>query len=103
MYHAPDQFLVLAMATRNEMLTELSRDPKHSGAYLIVSAPEASERATWRQTTGASRVVVLATPLEECIARIKADPRRAGMTEKHIAWARDWWNRYQPGSDEETI
>ncbi|MBD2894779.1 hypothetical protein amrb99_37070 [Actinomadura sp. RB99] len=59
--------------------------------WVIRSLAEPDKRAAVAERLGA-RVVVLATPAEEALARAAADSR-PGWTQEAIT---SWWDRYQP-------
>lgn len=90
-HHAPRHLIGKAMETRNAMLRKLADDAVHERAWFIVAAPNPADRRKWARMLG-GELVVLDTPLRECIRRIKADDsrppeRRAEMAEV----AEKWW------------
>ena len=93
--------LQAALIERNRRLTELSRRDG-CRAWFIVTAPNPRERKEWSEQLGASRVVVLVTPADDCAARIHADPTRTAVADELSAAADEWWRRYVPGEGEET-
>jgi shikimate kinase len=93
-YHAGDEWVEPALLKRNALLAGLSRPSNHTAAWFIATAGWASHRRHWAYMLRPIEVVVLSVPLEVCIARIRADDRRAHCTDKHIALARQWWDRY---------
>jgi allophanate hydrolase subunit 2 len=72
-----------ALDARNAILEGLATDTKHERAFFIVSAPTRAERDAWQAKLSA-RLILLDTPLGECLARIGGDAKRA-------EWARKWW------------
>ena len=89
-HHSQPWAVTKALDIRNMKLRRLADDVEHERAWFIISAPEPRERARWQARLGGD-LVVLSTPLPECARRIKADPARAGLTERMIATATDWW------------
>lgn len=90
-HHTPRWAVGKALDKRNAMLRALARDTKHERAWFIVSAPKPSERRKWASRLG-GQLVVMDTPLRECIRRIKADPTRPPEHhERMIDAAIDWW------------
>ncbi|WP_323181418.1 AAA family ATPase [Kaistia algarum] len=81
-----------ALDERNRLLRSLADDHLHDRCFFIVSAADPEDRETWRRKLG-GRIVLLATPLEECIRRIQSDPRRYGKENQLIDLARAWWER----------
>ena len=79
-----------AMERRNARLRGLATDTSHDRAWFIVSAPDPSDRRKWSAMLG-GKLVVLNTPLRECIRRIKADETRAGVEDRMIETATNWW------------
>ncbi|MEM1391466.1 MAG: AAA family ATPase [Pseudomonadota bacterium] len=59
--------------------------------FLIVTAPTKDERDKWCEALGDVRVHVIATPEDECIARIKADPNRHEASSSQIEAVKHWW------------
>jgi predicted kinase len=73
---------------------DLIRGLAHSTArhaWLIVTAPTQGERDAWQQALGNAEVVVIATPVDQCLARIAADPDRAEAAEAQADAVRAWW------------
>jgi predicted kinase len=64
--------------------------------FVIRSLADPADRAAVAERLGA-RVVMLATPADEAIARAHADDRPE-WTERAI---RSWWDRYQPSPIDE--
>lgn len=85
-------WLVPALEERNRLLRNLATDTQHERAWFVISLPVILERQIWSEMLGAE-VMVLATPLNECIRRIHADPMRAGHRERMIAAAEWWWKQ----------
>lgn len=91
---------------RNEQIADLmwaKAQGKWPHAWIIVTEPKASHRQWWADTLGC-RVVVLATPEQECIRRIRAD-RQAGDRRSHEAEriVRRWWSQYEPRQGDEML
>jgi predicted kinase len=82
-----------ALEERNRLLRSLASDHDHDKAWFIISAPNAAERAMWRDKLGAT-VVLLAVPIEECRRRIWSDPERVGQCQRMEDLARRWWSRF---------
>lgn len=83
-----------ALDRRNELLASLATDTTHDRAWFIISAPAQADRDLWASKLGAN-VVLLATPLGECLARINADERRQGHRDRMAKYATDWWRSFQ--------
>ena len=88
-HHTGGKWVALALDERNRRLRALATDTEHDRAWFIIAAPVPQERRWWVETLGAE-LVLLRTPLDECIRRIKADPARTGHTDRMIAAARAW-------------
>lgn len=102
--HTGTAGLAEALRYRNSQLGKLhSPYCKLGGAWLIVSAPKLEERAWWRAKLRPMSVVVLATPAEECHARIDADARRSWVADVHHAAVDQWWTDYQPAAGERVV
>lgn len=101
LYEAPEATLWPAMEARNGQLARLAReDCPWPAAWLVASSPTAAARAWWRRH--GARVVVLETPLDVCLARIRADARRRTKA-THEAACRLWWAAYQRSSEDEVV
>ena len=93
-YQCTDQrVLALAMRERNDRLGRLSQLPASRAVWFIVSAAGAQHRQWWRATLRPKTLTLIPATFEQCIQRIKADPRRAGFEDAHIAAARQWFER----------
>ncbi|WP_324290694.1 AAA family ATPase [Ancylobacter sp. SL191] len=95
LYGAGPQWTAPALDERNRILQGLAADHVHERAWFIVSAPEREERDLWVRKLGTARVVLMPTPLEECLRRIAADPGRAGHVDRMQQAARDWFARFE--------
>lgn len=85
------------LRVRNTMVGYLMRptaSAKWQRAWLVVSEPKAEHRDWWQKTTGA-RIVVLATPIDECIRRADADTTKTRPEQARNAIAK-WWQDYTP-------
>ena len=102
-YAAGKEWLDGALSERNRMLHRLATADSAPGAWFIVSAPKASDRAFWTRTLRPVSTVLMLTPLAECRRRIMADSRRAHAQQQHIAVARRWWDAYTVGWADETL
>jgi 5-methylcytosine-specific restriction protein A len=78
-----------SLELRNRRLAALASDTQHERAYFIVACPDARERRHWAEMLG-GEIVLLDTPLTECIERIKADPLRQDGIHRMIAAAVEW-------------
>jgi len=87
------QFLLSALLERNRRLQLLAKATAPH-AWFIVGAPNGGLRQRWARTLGASEVIVIETPLEVCIGRIKADPLRAQLAHELIRAVDLWWATY---------
>lgn len=85
-----EEHLSAKLAVRNRMLEALSTDTGHERAWFIVCAADADERQMWASRLG-GELVLLAPPLEVCLARIAADARRREDAPDRARWAREWW------------
>jgi predicted kinase len=97
------ELLPIALEERNKRLRTLCSDTTHKRAWFVVSAPNPEDRRVWADMLG-GRVELIATPLEVCIERIKADPTRVGHKSRMVAAARAWWDaqverRFGPDGD----
>lgn len=87
------QHTAQALDERNRILASLAHQPADRVAWFIIAAPEQADRDTWQRKLNA-RVVMLDTPLEICVERIRNDPLRAGQHGRMIDLAKDWWARH---------
>lgn len=93
-HNHPDHVRALAKSMRRS-LEDTAKD--HPGrTFVIRSLADPSDRVAVAERLGA-RVVMLATPADEAVARAHAD-ERPEWTERAI---RSWWDRYQPSPIDE--
>lgn len=93
-----------AVRERNRLLGSLSSPyVKLGGAWLIVPAPKLENREWWRRKLRPLSMIVMATPAEDCHARIDSDPRRALVRDQHHAAVDSWWRDFEPGAGERII
>lgn len=96
------RYLQAALIERNRRLGMLSSDAKGSAtcaklaepAWFIVGAAPGWQRERWANRLGAKRVVVIETPLEACIERVRRDTRRDRAAGEQ--GVRDWFARFTP-------
>ena len=88
-HHTGGKWVALSLNERNRRLRALAEDTTHERAWFVIAAPVPMERQWWVETLGAE-LVLMRTPLDECIRRINADPARVGHTDRMIAAARAW-------------
>ncbi|MHA7852209.1 HNH endonuclease [Roseovarius sp.] len=80
-----------ALRWRDMAIRGLSRQAQTVRAWLILTGQTPDERAAWMDAIGpmASQIVI-DTPVDVCIERIRAEPERAAVAEKMIEAARAW-------------
>jgi shikimate kinase len=89
LYHHDEDDLVIGIRDRNNKLGELAKKPKT--AWLILTGNGADERQWWIDKLQPREVVILDTDKDECIKRIRGDPRRpTGVKLKQIEAVRRW-------------
>ena len=89
-HQAGPEWVGRALDQRNIMLRSLATDLLHPRAWFVVGAADLTERKLWAGTLRAS-VILLDTPLDECIRRIKADQTRKPRAPQMISAAQAWW------------
>lgn len=90
-----------AIRQRNNLLGSLSREPKAKRAWLILSEPKPERRQWWADKLQPERVVVLETPADVCMARVRADAgRNRAVTFDAIG---RWWSAYGSRDGDEAI
>ena len=87
------RFLLSALLERNRRLQSLAKATAPH-AWFTIGAPNGGMRHRWARTLGASEVIVIETPLDECVRRIKADPLRAALAHELIGAVELWWSTY---------
>ena len=97
----PACLLPFACQARDAVISRLANGTSRvKRAWIVVGGATKAER--WRYGSACrSRVVILATPLEECLRRLRAAGR------PHLAHyeraAREWWRAYEPDAAAETL
>lgn len=87
------KWLRTALLKRNERLLSLA-DATTGKAWFIVSAPIRAEQWYWTKMLQPERVVVMNTPLDVCVGRLRADTRRQLTAEKYVRLAEQWWKTW---------
>jgi predicted kinase len=90
-YHSNDKtFYEMALKERNKRLTALAMPTCYARCWLIVSGKTIYERIFWHLKMN-SDLVVMNTPLDECLKRIEADSRRPIRVKRfQMEAARKW-------------
>lgn len=77
-------------------LVQVREDPKARAAVIRTGAT-ISARLKGASNCGATEVIVLETPLAECVRRIKARGRVDTPISYQVGGAKQWWAKYEPG------
>ncbi len=78
-------------------IMQLRENPK-ARAVVIRTGATLSARQKAATTCGATECIVLDTPLDTCVARIKERARPTPPIRAQINGARDWHTKYEPGT-----
>lgn len=78
-------------------LIQLREQPK-ARAVVIRTGATLKARQGAATACGATDLIVVDTPLDECVRRIKQRGRTSPPIRIQIHGARDWWTRYEPGT-----
>jgi predicted kinase len=85
-HHWPRELLERALRQRNALLAALGQAgctwPR---AWFIVSEPLPRWREWWEATLEPERIVVMDTPMSECVRRAKGDRERVAVIMRHFA------------------
>lgn len=97
-YDKPDALLPFVMEARDALVNRLRRQSDVLRAWVILGGAKRAERDQLRQR--GAHIVVLETPLHECLRRISQDERRA---ERMVHWQpiiERWWREYEPSNED---
>jgi len=96
LYEAPTALLPYVCTARDALLAKLAIDHQRPHAWVITSGAGLYERERLASRLCAT-VVMLDVPADQCIERVRSDPRRKDIqrTEAVIA---QWWKEYQPNA-----
>ena len=73
------------------------REQSNARAVVIRTGATISARQKSANLCAATECIVLDTPLDECVRRIKERDRTTPPIRIQINGARDWWAKYEPG------
>lgn len=90
------RYLHAALIERNRRLARLADDDSASASWFIVGAAPGREREAWASRLGARRVILIETPLQICVARIRQDTTRSPDAGELAV--RDWFARFTPSN-----
>lgn len=93
-YDKPSSLLPFVLAARDAVLARLERPSPVGRAWLITGGADARERERLERRFKA-HVIVLETSVEECLRRIRQDPRRSLRAREWEPLIRDWWRLYR--------
>lgn len=91
----PEEVVAIALAARDGVLRSLRAASRVRRAFVLTSAPSRLERERLVAGCRVEEIVVMPATLEDCLARIAADPSRAGRVAHDQALARDWFARFE--------
>lgn len=101
--HSPwDDVLPFAAAARDAVLDRLARGKRMPRAWVIATAPRRGDRDRLRSMLRA-RVIVLETPAELCLQRIKAQGRPGVGTSRWRDAVETWWRQYEPSPEDARV
>lgn len=95
LYDKPESLIGAVLSVRDHVIENLRP------AWVTSSDPSAEYRAGMRERYGA-RVVVVETPAETCVERIRADARRDEGTDWE-GLVMGWWGSYERDERDERI
>lgn len=101
-YDKPAELLPFVKDVQKQLIHRLARPSHIRRAWIVTTAPRASERDNLARELNAN-VTVFAVPASVCMRHIFNDPRRR---EHSTAWRKlidDWWNKWQPRTGLETV
>ncbi len=101
LYDKPDPLLPFVVSCRDAIYERLSRANDVRQAWIITGGAKAHDRAAWRQR--GAQVIVIETQATVCIARIRADNRRAKRAALLARLVTDWWHDYRRDAGDEII
>ncbi len=90
---------------RNNLLARLTRAHcPWPAAWLIVAEPRARWRKWWDERLRPSGgVVVLETPVAECVRRVRADAVRRLRERAQVRGVMRWWELYEPRDGDRVV
>lgn len=93
-YDRPEEIKPFVFEVREALLNRLTRPNYVDTAWVIASLPKrrAREKMLYRLN---AELVMLDVPADECIRRIKNDPRRNHDADMWAKVVYDWWNVYE--------
>ena len=84
-----------AIIKRNQILEDIGTRRTHENVYYIVSGGKQDDRNWWNDKLKPKEIVVIDTPIDICIDRIRNDSRRSVIVQElHIKSAIKWWKDY---------
>lgn len=95
MYDKPDCLLPFVCEARDAVMARLARASQVRRAWLITGKAYLGELMQLKDQLGAERVMVLEVSPNECLRRIRDDPRRSARWQLWEPLVRQWWERWQ--------
>lgn len=93
-----------ALAERNRRLRGLADRQPGASAWYIATCANADTRRQWAAMLRPVAVIVIATPMIECLRRVWRDPERAAFGSMQARLIKKWWAQYTPwAGNENTI
>lgn len=94
LYQAGKEYVSAALKKRNAALRTLANVRVDHMTWLIVGAPTALERDWWRDTLVPQRTVLIDTPRDIAVKRIKSDNRRGSRKADMIRACYTWHAKF---------
>lgn len=95
LYDKPVGLLNVALEVKDFLIAKLRGQSGINRAWIVTGGAARAEREEIARKTG-GRVIVLAVPAHECLARISKDDRRVGTSEAWQSRIERWWREYEP-------
>ncbi|KKM86810.1 hypothetical protein LCGC14_1275310 [marine sediment metagenome] len=98
LYEKPAGLLDYMIAVKDAAIA-LLRKSSAGRAWVITGGATEGEREKYKRMCGADQVVMLAVDPQECLKRIRGDPRRADKWRLWEPAVQRWWKRYDGKSE----
>lgn len=100
-YEKPEILLPFVCEARDAVLRRLARKSDIRHAWVIASGARKADRDRYR--AGGAEVIVLETPIDQCLRRIMADSRRSAKAALWENLVRRWWRDYEPPEESDVV
>jgi adenylate kinase family enzyme len=89
-YASGGEWLTPAVRKRNSLLGALSKSISTQKVWFVTTGSGPMRRRWWEEKLSPKSCIVMDTPVDICMKRVREDPRRDGVRSAHLKAISEW-------------